>query len=423
MAALVFELPELAALAAPFALLALVGLLAAEAPVLRVYASLEPDMSRDQVRGHARVGQVHGAARALEGDSVELTIDVEADGPIERLELMLSLPPAISVLEGENPAVARLAPDRPWQHRLLLRCDRWGTYELGRMVLRAQDGLAFVRHELEIARPCSLKVFPSSEALQLLLRPLETQVFAGNQVARQKGDGIEFADMRPFVAGDRIRRVNWRASARRNELWVNEFHAERNADVILFLDSFTETRDGAASTLDLAVRAAAALAGRYLRHKDRVGLVSFGGLLNWLTPATGPAHMYRIVDALLDTEVFVNYAWKDIDVVPRRMLPAKALILALTPLLDERAIGALLDLRARGFDLVIVEISPIPFAEPGSSEGDRLAYRIWQLRREALRARYERAGVPVAVWRQGQGLAGALEEVERFRRHAPRSRV
>ena len=47
-------------------------------------------------------------------------------------------------------------------------------------------------------------------------------------MARAKGDGIEFADIRPFVPGDRVRRINWRASARRPGLWVNESHPERN---------------------------------------------------------------------------------------------------------------------------------------------------------------------------------------------------
>ena len=149
------------------------------------------------------------------------------------------------------------------------------------------------------------------------LRPRETQVFAGNEVARQKAEGIEFADLRPFAYGDRMRRINWRASARRGELWVNEHHTERNTDVVLFLDTFVEARRLDASTLDGAVRAAASLSSEYLRQRDRVGLVSFGGLLRWFLPGSGLIQRYRIIDALLDTEVIENYAWKDIDVIPR----------------------------------------------------------------------------------------------------------
>src|SRR5207247_4847743 len=131
------------------------------------------------------------------------------------------------------------------------------------------------------------------------------------------------------------RHVNWRASARRGELWVNEYHAERNSDVVIVLDSFSEARRGGRSTLDPALRAASSLVARYLRQKDRVGFVTFGGMLNWLLPSTGTAQMYRIVDSLLDTRIVLNYAWRDIEILPRGTLPPQAIVFALTPLLDD----------------------------------------------------------------------------------------
>jgi uncharacterized protein (DUF58 family) len=200
-------------------------------------------------------------------------------------------------------------------------------------------------------------------------------------------------------------------------------HPERNTDVILFLDSFAEARRRELGTLDLTVRAAASLAARYLERKDRVGVVGFGGILNWLLPATGVVQLYRIVDALLDTEVVLNYAWKDIDVIPGRTLPPKALVLGLTPLLDERAVNALLDLRARGFDVADVEVSPIPFSPPGTDESDRVAYRLWRLHRASLRHRFERVGVPVVEWREDASLAAAIEEVTAYRRHVRLARA
>jgi uncharacterized protein (DUF58 family) len=398
LAALALRRPELVAVAAAFALPLALALGLERVPSVRVDASLDLE-------------------RALQGDEVELAFELEGD-PVERLELVVEVPYGLSVAEGSQRAVLRLAGDEERPLAVRLRCERWGAYVLGGLLVRAHDRFGVLVYERRVEPSLPLKVYPHAEALRALLRPQETQVFAGNQVARTRGEGIEFADLRPFAPGDRLRRINWRASARRGTLWVNEAHPERNADVVLFLDTFAEARRGGPGTLDLAVAAAGSLAERYLRHKDRVGLVGFGGILNWLLPATGVVQLYRIVDSLLDTEIVLNYAWKDLDVIPVRTLPPKALVVALTPLLDRRSVGALLDLRRRGFDLAVVEIDPAPYVDPGEDELERLAFRLWRLRREALRSEYERVGVPVVPWREGESLQAALEEVRSFRRGA-----
>ncbi len=144
--------------------------------------------------------------------------------------------------------------------QLRLRCARWGNYRIGDIRLRARDRLGLLTWETRLDRRTRLRVYPLPETLRAIVTPVSTQPFAGNQVSRQKGEGLEFADLREFAAGDRVRSINWRASARRNVLVVNERHPERNADVILFLDTFADARAGGRSTLDLAVRATATLA-------------------------------------------------------------------------------------------------------------------------------------------------------------------
>ena len=398
-AALAARLPELVALAAPFALVPALALVLARPPRVDVTAEVERE-------------------RVLEGEVLQAVVRLRSASRVDRLDVLLELPAALRLVEGADPVVVQLRRDDALELPYRVRCERWGAYVVGSVFLRARDRFGIVLHEWRADARLPLKVYPREEALRALLRPVETQVFTGNHVARQRGEGIEFADLRPFVAGDRIRRVNWRASARRRELWVNEQHPERNADVVLFVDTFAEASAGTRSTIDLALRAAASLVARYLRQKDRVGFVTFGGMLNWLQPATGAAQMYRIVDALLDTQIVLNYAWRDIDVVPRRTLPPHAIVIALTPLLDDRAVGALLDLRGRGFDLVVVEISPEPFLEPPLDDAQRIGRQLWRLRRGMLRGRFERAGIPVVRWDEGRPLAVALEEVNAFRRHA-----
>ena len=404
LASLVLGRPELVALAAPFALLLAVGLATGRTPRLAASVAVDRD-------------------RALEEEDVAVTVEIDAETAVEQVEVLLALPSGLESEEGTNPVAVTMRAGEKRTFTIPVHCARWGGYAVGDVVLRARDVLGLFVFEAVLPRPVPLKVYPRAEQLLTVLRPLETQVFAGNQVARTKGDGIEFADIRPFAPGDRVRRVNWRASARRGELVVNELHPERNTDVILFLDTFSEARRPGLGTLDLTVRAAAALAARYLERKDRVGVVGFGGVLNWLLPATGVVQLYRIVDSLLDTEIVLNYAWKDIDVIPRRTLPPKALVLALTPLLDDRAVNALLDLRARGFDVAIVDVSPIPFAQAGPHPADELAHRLWKHRRAALRYRFERVGVPVVEWREDEPLAAPLEEVAAYRRHARVSRA
>ena len=102
------------------------------------------------------------------------------------------------------------------------------------------------------------------------------------------GEGIEPGDIRQFAPGDRVQQVNWRASLRLGTLYVTQHHRERNADVVLMLDTLAEVGPRAATTLDLGVRAAASLATAYLARKDRVGLINYGGLIHWVRPAAGP---------------------------------------------------------------------------------------------------------------------------------------
>ena len=397
-AAIVLGRPELVSLAAPFALFLAAGLAWLPAHDVTIEVAL--------ARG-----------RILEGDEVELELRPASTSGVERLELRPHVPARIESVEPRPPTV-RLEPGEERSLALRVRPTSFGGFALGACEVRAFDRFGLTVDEAWLEPSLRLRAYPAAGRLDRLIEPAETQPHAGNQVARVKGDGIEFADIRPFAPGDRVHRINWRASARRQGLQVNISHPERNADVVIFVDSFEEVRRGDDGTLDQAVRAAYALARGYLDRRDRVGVVGFGGVVQWLTPASGRFQLYQIAEALIDTQIAYSYAWKRIDAIPPGTLPPQSLVLALTPLLDGRVLEALVDLRGRGFDLAIIEASPLAVVDPLPGKGGELAFRVWRLWRSALRYRYERLGIPVVEWQAGEPLVGALEEVRSFRRHA-----
>jgi uncharacterized protein (DUF58 family) len=403
LAGLVLGRVELVAVAAPLALVA------AAAPALARRPNITATLTLDR-------------ERALESETVATVLELVSAEAAHAVDVFLPLPAGLET-DSENPRSVGLAAGQPRTIELPLRCARWGAFVVGPALVRVRDPLGFYSWEAKLGGRLPLRVYPHVETLHALLPPLETQVYIGNQVSRAKGDGIEFADIRAWEPGDRPRRINWRASARRGGLWVNEQHPERNTDVVLFLDTFTDVESGGRGTLDMTVRAATSLAHRYLQRKDRVGVVSFGGFLSWLLPGSGTLQLYRIVDSLLHMNIVLSFAAREVDVLPPRSLPPKALVIALTPLLDPRAAAAMLDLKARGFDLVVVEVSPVPFVEVRDDPIEQMSYRLWRLSREALRARYERAGVPVVEWRDDVPLNVPLEEVAAFRRYARPARA
>jgi uncharacterized protein (DUF58 family) len=393
---------SLLALIAPFAVWLAFGLATAAPPELKITSRLDKE-------------------RTAEGEEVLFEAEVLCRGRVGWLELQLELP---GRLECDIPGGRiRVRPRRGDAQTLTwrLRPRRWGAYRFGPVLVLAQDRAGLLRYSARLGEPARLRVYPAFERLRQLVPPARTQLFAGNRIARRHGEGIEFADIRGFTAGDRVRRINWRATARTGVPHVNDFHLERNADVILFVDSFADLGLDQESVLSLAVRAAVALADGYLGERDRVGVVGFGGVLRWLLPGMGPRHFYRVVESLLDTQVVTSYAWRAIDVIPPRVLPPAATILAITPLLDPRTLGALADLHHRGFDLVVLEVAPERFL-PRSGRGvDPLALRLWGLLRVARRRSLQRAGVIVPEWPEGVALETLLAQAREYRRFARRS--
>jgi len=338
--------------------------------------------------------------RVVEGDPIRVTITVTARSAVPLLEVQET---------GRHRALVSLRSGQTVHLRYEVPGVR-GVHQFGTVVTRARDRFGVRAWEQRHVERTIVRVFPRLVPVRSLPHPARTQTSVGDYVSRALGDGIEPGDVREFVPGDRIRHVNWRASLRHATLYVTERHRERNADIVLMLDTLADVGAAPDSALDHGIRAAASIAAAYLARKDRVGLIAYGGTIDWVKPGAGRVQYERLADTMVRTDVVFTYVSKDLAFVPPRVLPPGALVIAVTPLLDPRFTKAALDLAARGFDLVVVVVSAVDVtrAVVPASAVDDLALRLWTIERRAQADEFRRHGIVVVEWHPADPLEVAL---------------
>jgi uncharacterized protein (DUF58 family) len=351
--------------------------------------------------------------RVVEGDTVTVTVTVAARGDVDSATVNVVLPGGVDVARGAPAATVSLRDGESRDVTLSLRPRRWGVYDIGPAIVTTY-GLGRLTGGVAEAPRETVRVLPRADEFAATSAHPFTRALSGSHAARVAGEGIEPVGVREFRYGDSLRRINWRVTARRNALHVTEQRPERNAEVVLFLDTFVERGPAGNTTLDVAVRAATGIAEHYLRSMDRVGVVGFGGVLRWLTAGTGRLQRYRVVEHLIGTMTYGTYAAKDVSILPARTLPPRALVIALSPLLDSRATGVIADLARRGYGLVVVDTSPRPLLPRAQTWSRDLAQRVWLVERDALVHRLAEVGVPVVPWAGPGTLDVVLGEVARL---------
>jgi uncharacterized protein (DUF58 family) len=355
--------------------------------------------------------------RVFEDDRVTVTVTLSARTSMPLVELLEPLPPLVHLEQGCNHAFFMLRPGEDVRWTFELRCAGRQRLRLGDAHVRLWEPLGLAAAETRDHQRTTVAVYPRVTRVQRLPRPARTQTFVGNHVSAVQGEGIEPGEIRPFTSGDQIRHVNWRATLRRGELHVTQHHPERNADVILMLDTLSAVGPDGGTAIDLAARGAASLAAAYLARRDRVGLIEYGGVLRWVKPGSGRAQRERLLDTLLRASVVFTHVAKDLDLVPRRVLPPQALIIALSPLLDARFVKAATDLAARRFDLIIVAISPIAPAKASVARSPvaDVAAGLWALDRRIELDDLRRRGLTIVEWNGADPLETALGALRRPR--------
>lgn len=357
--------------------------------------------------GAARAEAVTSVSRCFEGEPVDLTVTVSSPEVADEIRLVVE--PSGTVALISQPAEQIVARSDHAQARWTLRPAAWGRRTPGMVRIRCRSG-GIWQADLEV-RAETLEVFPHPPPARAWLVPADLRRRIGEHTARTAGGGVEFFGIRDFAPGDRLRDVNWAVSSRRGRLHTNQRAAECAADLVLMIDAFSDVGPPGKSSIDISVRGAAAVADAYLKVGDRVGVVGLSGLLRWLGPATGGTQFYRIAEMLFDvrTDSVVS---PDLDRIPPTALPPGALVILFSPLLDERSLRVITDLRDRGLPAVVVDV--LRYEPPRSrSQLSALAVRLWRLDRAALRTSLADLGVPVVTWERDDELDPALAPLRR----------
>lgn len=200
-----------------------------------------------------------------------------------------------------------IAPRGTWEHIYHVRPLRRGDYQFGDLTLRWLGPLGLIIRQAKVDAKAPVKVYPNLldvRRYDLLLRRNRLQEM-GLRTTRQFGEGTEFERLREYLPDDEYRRINWKATARRNFPVTTEYQTERSQQVMAVLDTGRMMQSPVAdiAKLDYVVNAVLLLTYVATGKGDRVGMLSFADdVQHYLGPRQGRGQFYRMLELLYAVE-------------------------------------------------------------------------------------------------------------------------
>jgi uncharacterized protein (DUF58 family) len=202
------------------------------------------------------------------------------------------------------PAEGLLEPRTPVELRYRVTVDERGSRSFGPVTVRWRTPWGLWERERSFALASMVQVYPDLLPLRSLLRTgVADERRAPVRVRRRPGGDNEFERLRPYVAGDTFRAIDWRATARRGDPVTREYRQEVNQNLIFLLDAgrLSSARLGRLSHFDHALNAALMLSHVALRHGDRVGMLVYDSRVRvWVPPMGGVRSGPRLTQQTLD---------------------------------------------------------------------------------------------------------------------------
>ncbi len=141
--------------------------------------------------------------------------------------------------------------------------------------------------------------------IRILTNRLIDDQLSGDYHSTFKGQGVEFDEVRPYVAGDDVRAIDWNVTARTGVPFIKRFSEERELTVLFLVDVSGSQIYGSAqrSKAELAAEVASLLALTAIRNQDKIGLILFSDrIVKYLPPRKGRQSVMRLVREVLAAE-------------------------------------------------------------------------------------------------------------------------
>lgn len=215
-----------------------------------------------------------------------------------------------------------------------------GSYHFGALNVRFTTFLKLLVLQRRFALETDVKVYPNIFATKKykLLSQRQQLNQMGLRPTRMRGAGLEFESLRNYVPGDEPRRLDWKASARKQSLITRQYDVERSRNLVLLIDAgrtMTSRGDGL-SKLDHAVNAAMLLSYVAVQHDDRIGLMTFADdVSQYLAPGKGTGQLDRVMESLYALQprlIESDYRRAFLSVAQR--LRKRSLVILFTDLID-----------------------------------------------------------------------------------------
>jgi uncharacterized protein (DUF58 family) len=310
----------------------------------------------DLEAGYA-VNQLH----AHVGDQLRTTYTLRNTSRLPKLWLEVHNPSTLPIPLPGRAISLGTRRERSWVARVPL--VRRGHFRVDPLQIRTGDPFGFFEANAAVGHGVTLVVYPKVERIpRWRLRAVSLEGSRSTPVRTQQTTPLA-TSIRPYAPGDAFNRIHWPSTARTGAIQVKEFDLEQTADVWLFVDLERRVQRGSGddSTVEVAVRVAAAIAELALSENRSVGLTTTGARLTHLSPDRGPRQRQKILNLLAAVDGDGTVPLVEALVAGLPLLRRGMSALIVTPAAEPAWVRPLARLRPRGIGTQVLYLDPRGF--------------------------------------------------------------